>query len=299
MRLHRGTLGLATLVAIAAIGTGCIGDPELETASEGIVPPLLLKKNSSRLNGPRLLSLRLRSSQLVAKDGRSQRALVVSDGVLLMAQGSGSSGPAPLRVGATIRPRVGTAPQFTINAVTPDYQYRLWMTDSHEQGLACDAEYTIALPGWWDERTGSRIASAPSDAFTLACTDAALGKCELLGYTLWDGALDAYHGACTRMIRADYCGDGQPHTVDGTGIDLWDAKSINVQNVQTIYEFEAEWTAAGAVCMSRERIESLPPPVADYIDSNCPAVASQGAMDACGQSFNDATQSIMMNSDEI
>ena len=30
------------------------------------------------------------------------------------------------------------------------------------------------------------------------------------------------HEACVRMVRADYCGDGRSHTVDGMAIDVWD-----------------------------------------------------------------------------
>src|SRR5262249_38992829 len=37
--------------------------------------------------------------------------------------------------------------------------------------------------------------------------------------------------ACLRAIRADYCGDGVTHTVDGTRIDLYGAKENHVSNL--------------------------------------------------------------------
>jgi len=44
------------------------------------------------------------------------------------------------------------------------------------------------------------------------------------GQSLW-----AYHQACTRMMRADYCGDGRPHTREGTPIYIDDRLIHNPQ----------------------------------------------------------------------
>ena len=41
-------------------------------------------------------------------------------------------------------------------------------------------------------------------------------------------SLASYHQACTRMARADYCGDGTSHTQDGTWIEYYD-KLIKVK----------------------------------------------------------------------
>ena len=59
-----------------------------------------------------------------------------------------------------------------------------------------------------------------------------MGKCILWGYQPWSTkneckgskcrtqALDPWLQACTRMVRADYCGDGRSYTFDGTPIEI-------------------------------------------------------------------------------
>ena len=58
------------------------------------------------------------------------------------------------------------------------------------------------------------------DRFSVTCTSGVIGKCVRAGYKPWKTAADGrpmwdYHQACTRLIRADYCGDGRTHTRDG------------------------------------------------------------------------------------
>jgi hypothetical protein len=48
-----------------------------------------------------------------------------------------------------------------------------------------------------------------------------------VGYKPWKMAADGrsmwdYHQACTRLIRADYCGDGVSRTRDGVEIEIVD-----------------------------------------------------------------------------
>ncbi len=67
-------------------------------------------------------------------------------------------------------------------------------------------------------------AHAPSETrITLSCTTGVLAKCVRLGYQPWKRAPDGttlrpYHQACTRALRADYCGDGTPPTRDGMAV---------------------------------------------------------------------------------
>jgi hypothetical protein len=55
---------------------------------------------------------------------------------------------------------------------------------------------------------------------SLTCTSGAEGKCILLGYRPWESvgetSLRDIHAACIRMVRADYGGDDESHTKDGT-----------------------------------------------------------------------------------
>ena len=65
------------------------------------------------------------------------------------------------------------------------------------------------------------------------------------------GSLRDHHVACTRALRADYCGDGEVFTVNGTLIDIYDNVGIQLQTMPG-WNLEAEWTAAGARCMGPE-----------------------------------------------
>src|SRR6202007_1990057 len=76
----------------------------------------------------------------------------------------------------------------------------------------------IPLADVWDKQ-GSRNSAAQK--FTLGCTTSAVAECYRWGYRPWDSSvanLKITHWTCTRLARADYCGDGVSHTMDGTMI---------------------------------------------------------------------------------
>jgi len=106
---------------------------------------------------------------------------------------------------------------------------------------------------------------------TIACRHYALAKCVEWGYIPWKNAtscnvtngekscevvsLRDYHQTCTRMCRADYCGDGQGWTADGTLIDIWDNLSPPIQaRAAPEWPVEAEWNIDGAVCVHGTRL---------------------------------------------
>ncbi|MFL5252192.1 MAG: ADYC domain-containing protein [Rhodopila sp.] len=103
---------------------------------------------------------------------------------------------------------------------------------------------------------------ADSHKFTLTCTSGAVGKCVRFGYKPWrsrnEESLWGYHQACVRMMRADYGGDGTPHTRDGTKIDVFDRFGIQKpESSPDEMTFEAAWDQDGAVCVRRTRIPAL------------------------------------------
>ena len=105
------------------------------------------------------------------------------------------------------------------------------------------------LSGYWDEK-GYHIQSV--DDYSITCTGGVIGKCVKAGYVPWGRtsngkSLWGYHQACTRMMRADYCGNGKPHTRDGTKIELWDREGIQVDTLEPGLTFEAAWNEDGAV----------------------------------------------------
>jgi len=115
----------------------------------------------------------------------------------------------------------------------------------------------IAIDGTWNY--GRNVAHGGDKTvdgwhFTFACPRiGAIGKCVEAGYAPWrtteDGtSLADHHQACTRLMRADYCGDGEPHTVNGTLINLYD--QLGIQEDTDDWIAEAEWDAGGARCIS-------------------------------------------------
>ena len=131
-------------------------------------------------------------------------------------------------------------------------------TDGSWQNLCeTDADGVAAatfVSGTWDD-SGAR--SDATGLVTIACTIGVINKCVRWGYKPWKTvngvALRDYHQTCTRMARADYCGDGTPHTHDGTLIDIWDAVPIQTRDPQLGMLYEASWTTAGAYCVSKGR----------------------------------------------
>jgi hypothetical protein len=156
----------------------------------------------------------------------------------------------------------------------------------------------IPLENHWDMATGDRIDN-PS-AVTFACKGAVLAKCVLWGYRPWasstrcDGqgqncqpvALADYHQACTRMTRADYCGDGTPHTLNGTLIELYDPLSPALQPRTMAgdprWGVEAEWGPEGARCIGDSlRLQLLNDRGIAYEQPEC--LGQLSGLPACGE----------------
>ncbi|WP_437687765.1 ADYC domain-containing protein [Sorangium sp. So ce176] len=140
----------------------------------------------------------------------------------------------------------------------------------------------IPVRGTWDAATGDYADDGSS--FTFGCQGAAIGKCAEWGYNGWapraecNGTVCAsrdlsyLHQACVRLVRADYCGDGVPHTRAGTAIDIWDALGIQTETQGSGMVVEAEWTVDGAACVRHTRWKGLGTsnPDRDYIMTHCP-----------------------------
>ncbi len=141
------------------------------------------------------------------------------------------------------------------------YLYTVFYRDSaNSQGknlCTPDAENVakaIPLTGSWD-KTGAHTES--SDIITFGCTSGVLAKCVRFGYKPWKSvkgtSLRDYHQACTRMTRADYCGNGKSHTRKGTPINIYDELGIQKKTPHTGMVFEAAWSPEGATFINRPR----------------------------------------------
>ena len=115
------------------------------------------------------------------------------------------------------------------------------------------AKRAIVEAGDWNTTTGAW--SNDGTKFTFACRGSSIAKCHDMGYVQWNGYSDHHH-ACVRMLRADYCGDGVSHTVDGTPVNLYD--NVGVQADTESWSLDGEWNADGSLCFNHYRGGSMP-----------------------------------------
>jgi hypothetical protein len=150
----------------------------------------------------------------------------------------------------------------------------------------------ILLAGRWDYRQGvegggSRIDDP--DAVTIACAGAALAKCVELGYKPWDESglpMVDLHQSCTRMLRADYCGNGLPSTTDGWRINVWDAYGVQTTDSAWDFRFDAEWAPRGAVCLRKQRVDGACGGLdCSPRNGNLTECAAAITTDDCGEAF--------------
>ena len=152
----------------------------------------------------------------------------------------------------------------------------------------------IPLHGYWDESQGTPTGGDhfdQPDEVTFACMGYTLAKCVEIGYKPWGTTvqcaspgvckvipLSYHHQACTRMLRADYCGNGMPTTRDGTLVDVADNVGMETPEAPASWLFEAEWTSEGAACVKNTRWLTMPVGTGDfpaenvrqYINAHCP-----------------------------
>jgi hypothetical protein len=123
-------------------------------------------------------------------------------------------------------------------------------------GLRQVAVKAVLIPGVWNQGwgfDGGGDKSASTTSFTIACRGVgAYAKCLDMGYKSWKSAAqDALHQTCVRMVRADYCGDGNSFTQTGHGIDVQDyfassANQIQAYSPNSTWNYEASWNPQGA-----------------------------------------------------
>jgi hypothetical protein len=147
-----------------------------------------------------------------------------------------------------------------------------------------DAVKAIPLRGYWDESQGTPTGGDHLDSpgeVTFACMGYTLAKCVEIGYKPWKSTVECsapgvchsiplsyHHQACTRMLRADYCGNGMPTTRDGTLVDIADSIGMESSEAPASWVFEAEWGAEGAACMKNTRWQKMPAGTGDYVNQN-------------------------------
>ena len=225
--------------------------------------------DGATLAGGALEHVRVERGEVVAEQGGATLRGTALVGAHFQAQvrSTAVSPPATAQLEyriAEIQPELG---QYDPTGTGNTFLYTLeqWVDDDASWQPACTTDTdgrNVAIPvaALWDEH-GDR--SESSAMFTFGCTTGVIAKCYRWGYRPWVtgyGDLTAMHWTCTRMARADYCGDGVPHTRNGTTIDLWDTLPAPgpIQHRTGLLKslgmlFEAGWDTGGAVCLSRAR----------------------------------------------
>ena len=202
------------------------------------------------VNGDAVLDwIRIEGTQL-----RGQKGAVIYSGYdFLWSQFFGNLGDgrkATLRVSAM---RQAAAPNADLTEYWVEYQ-----DDAGDWHPICrdytgTAVWAYPVTGVYDYRSGVPTGGAHFDDpthFTFACGGGAVLKCINLGYRPWTTRngepLAPYHQACTRLLRADYCGDGSTYTQNGNRVNLYDP--LGVQQDTEHWIFEAAWDENGARC---------------------------------------------------
>jgi hypothetical protein len=154
----------------------------------------------------------------------------------------------------------------------------------------------IAFSGRWDYRQGVSGGGAwinDSSSITFGCRGATLAKCAEIGYKPWANGpggvpLRDHHQACTRMMRADYCGDGTSWTVTGTAINVYDG--LGIQTDTESWAVEAEWTANGARSVKTSGSMRY-----QLLGAGTPSCISSLASSSTGNTANFSTGTLLMN----
>jgi hypothetical protein len=147
------------------------------------------------------------------------------------------------------------------------YRIEAWNSVAQEWENPCVAlgdvpdPRALAVGGVWDT---SGAHHATPGKLTFACENGVITKCVLFGYKPWahhDGKpVASLHQACTRLARADYCGNGRSHTRDNTPVDIYDRLGLlqRASEASAVWDpakasFEAAWGPDGATCLARTR----------------------------------------------
>jgi hypothetical protein len=222
--------------------------------------------DGATLSGNTLQHLRVERGEVVAERGSATLRGTALVGAHLYAQARNLTTGAATSVEYRITAISAEDSQYDPTNTGHTYVYTLeqLVGDTGAWQPACPADtdgrrVAIPLAAVWDEH-GDRSVS-PSQ-FTFGCTTGVIAKCYRWGYRPWVtgyGDLAAMHWTCTRLARGDYCGNGIPHTHDGTTINVWDTLPapgpIQRHGLLTPLGmiFEAGWNTGGAVCMSHAR----------------------------------------------
>jgi len=115
------------------------------------------------------------------------------------------------------------------------------------------------LAGLRVDETNGEVSEAPGLLY-LACDTGATGKAADLGYYDWAKSADQleYFETAIRVLRADYCYDGQSHTKPGVELVLEDVWGIHGSSEEHAGNaVEAVWGPDGLICHGKARLTDI------------------------------------------
>ncbi len=180
-----------------------------------------------------------------ALQGQGAVDVGLADGRLVVRR-DGVELPESLVAGAALLSPVGSQGRFAVRAKSAT-TYEVTVDG---QGVCADGEPGVFVLGAFDSSGSFR----PGGAVTYSCASGVVHKCLRWGYTPWSAGAAAF-AACTRLARADYCGDGVSWTRDGTRIDISDFSGVQTAANPEGFSFEAGWAERGAVCVDTPRYQ--------------------------------------------
>ncbi|HEY8211787.1 MAG TPA: ADYC domain-containing protein [Myxococcaceae bacterium] len=157
--------------------------------------------------------------------------------------------------GGAVPIRIDSALQGTgTNADVWEYGFSSQDASGNWHPVCASGATAVPVLGRWDYSQGTATGGDKIDdpsVFTVGCIGSAVAKCVYLGYKPWKAvggvSLANHHQACTRAVRADYCGNGASYTTTGRIIDAYD--QIGVQSdAADGWIAEGEWNPGGARC---------------------------------------------------
>lgn len=238
--MRRSRCGLALLAALAFAG-----------------PPLLAAPQAAAVHVSKVEIVRT-AFRITLADGRVLRQDELPGVELALGEGSPGGGPQRLiRIDAVIPDPKDKTGEIILYALSerdaPTGPWRnLCQPDPDGRRLGFPLAGRFTHDGRYEPMAGK---------FLITCTAGAEGKCVRLGYPPWrpvPGSAVApreVYNACVRMVRADYAGDGTGTTRNGQPIDYYDLFGIEKPAYPKAFQFEAGWTAAGAVCVRHVRVK--------------------------------------------
>jgi ADYC domain/Pentapeptide repeats (8 copies) len=274
---------------VTSVGDGADGE-----ISQDVVVPNGVSLNGVSLNGVSLNGVSLSGVSLngVSLHGVSAGGTAITIAASATVQpltgttSVGSKWTAALSNGASLPLRIDSAIAGT--GTNSD----VWMYGvSYQTGSTwtplCGLDTTNApiladtVPGVWNTQAGvvgGGAYSTSTTQFTFACRAKTIAKCVELGYKPWKGYSNLLQ-SCVRLLRADICGDGTPHTLDGQTLNLYDA--LGIQTDTEAWVPEAEWNTLGATCMAKKGEQRF-----QYLNLPVPQCASLKETSDCGTQFH-------------